>query len=110
MPKLRTWIMGWGRPRFVESGPALRPASVEAVRIAMRELVQQVPGAGTARLMGAIERSEDLQALWFLRSPLMQALSAGRGEAFARAAFIDLDLLFRRVWPDAPVSRIAPLG
>ena len=110
MAKLRAWMIGWSRPRFVESAPALPAGSLETVRLAMRELAQQVPGAGTARLMGAIERSEDLRALWFLRCPLMQALAEGRGEAHARGALIGLDLLFRRGWPDAPVSRAAPLG
>ncbi|MBC5783505.1 hypothetical protein H8N03_11165 [Ramlibacter sp. USB13] len=100
----------WGRPRFLESAPVMDACVVEEVRQAMRERVQEVPGAATARLMGAIERAPDLQALWFLRSPLMQALAKVRGELGARVALAELDLLFRQGWPDAPLSRFAALG
>jgi hypothetical protein len=70
----------------------------------MRELAQQAPGPAGARLLGSIERACDLQALWFLRSALMQALAGVHGERGAHAAMAGIDPLFRRGWPGAPVS------
>jgi hypothetical protein len=101
---LRCW-----RPRFLDSAPVMDGAGVEAVRQAMRELVQEAPGATSARLMGSIERAHDVRTLWFLRSPLMQALATTRGELGAREAVAELDGLFREGWPDAPVSRFPVL-
>jgi len=102
---LRCW-----RPRFLDSAPAMDDAGVETVRQAMRDLVQEAPGAATVRLMGSIERAHDVRTLWFLRSPLMQALATDRGELGAREAVAELDQLFRQGWPDAPVSRFPVLG
>jgi len=110
MLKPAWWITRWARPRFLESAPLMGTSPLEDVRQAMRERVQEVPGATTARLMGAIERADDLQALWFLRSPLMQALATTRGESGARNSLAELDLLIRQGWPDAPVSRFTELG
>ena len=103
-------VMRWVHPRFADSAPALEDARLEAARQAMRALVQQVPGVPTARLMGAIERAADLRTLWFLRPALMQALAGTRGELGAREALAEVDGLFRQGWPEAPVSRPAPLG
>lgn len=111
MPKLSSWSSFWSRSRFLDSQPLPgEPARLDAVRGAMRELVMELPGASGARLLGAIERSADVRALWFLRSPLMQALAAGRGELGAREALAELDPLFRQGWPGAPVGRSARLG
>ena len=104
------WIGSrWWRPRFLDSAPSLDESATDAVRAAMRRLAQQAPAAGTARLMGAIERADDVRTLWFLRSPLMNALAAQHGELGARAAVAELDRLFRERWPDAPVSRFPVL-
>ena len=110
MLKLARWAARWGRPRFLDSAPVMEDAGLEQVRQAMRVLVQEVPGPGTARIMGAIERAGDLRTLWYVRSPLMQALAATRGELGAREAMAEVDLLFRQGWPDAPVSRFPALG
>ena len=104
------WASLWARPRFLESGPACGGAPLESVRLAMRALVLELPGTSGARLLGSIERAQDLQTLWFLRSGLMQALASGRGESGARVALAELDALFRQGWPEAPVSRVAALG
>jgi hypothetical protein len=104
------WCWRWGRPRFVESAPLMESVGLETVRQAMRERVQEAAGAGSARLMGAIERAPDLRTLWYLRAPLMQALATVQGELGARAVLAELDALFRQAWPDAPVSRFAAVG
>jgi hypothetical protein len=104
------FVVRWVHPRFADSAPALQDHRLDAARLAMRVLVQQAPGASTARLMGGIERAPDLRALWFLRPALMQALAAHRGESGAREALAEVDGLFRQGWPDAPVSRLGALG
>jgi hypothetical protein len=110
MLKLAWWIARWERPRFLESAPVMEASRLEDVRQAMRERAQEAPGAATVRLLGAIERAPDLQALWFLRARLMQALATAHGESGAREALAEVDLLFRQGWPDAPVSRFPELG
>jgi len=110
MLRVARFLLRWVRPRFADSAPARADVRLETARQAMRALVQQVPGASTARLMGAIERAADLQALWFLRPALMQALAANRGELGAREALAGVDGLFRQGRRDAPVSRTAALG
>jgi hypothetical protein len=81
----------------------------EPVRAAMRALAREATGQKALRLALAIEVAQDLQALWFLRSSLMQALAAERGERHARTVLAGVDEQFRALWPDAPVSRPAPL-
>src|SRR5437763_16259745 len=104
------FFLRWVRLRLADSAPAREDVRLETAGQAMRALVHQVPGASTARLMGAIERAADLQALWFLRPALMQALAANRGELGAREALAGVDGLFRQGRRDAPVSRSAALG
>lgn len=109
-PSLSLPWSGWFR--LLEPAPAPGPAAadIEVVRRAMRELALQAQDVPGVRLLGAIERARDLQSLWFLRSSLMQALAAGQGERGARAAMADIDPLFRRGWPAAPVSPPGALG
>jgi hypothetical protein len=104
------FLLRWMRPRFADSAPALEGARLAAARQAMRGLVQQVPSASTARLMGSIERAPDLRTLWYLRPALMQALAADRGELGARVALAKVDALFRQGKCGVPVSRMAMLG
>lgn len=110
MLKSLSLLVRWTHPRFAPSGPVLDDAAVEDVREAMRALVQEVPSATNARLMGAIERAPDLRVLWFLRAPLMEAVATARGEAKARQALSRIDALMRAGWADAPVSRTMALG
>jgi hypothetical protein len=106
-----SWSSLWGRSQFIESQPVPDPGlQVHALRVAMRDLVMELPGPSGPRLLGAIERCPDVRTLWYLRSPLMQALATGRGELGAREALAELDGLFRQGWPEAPVSRSARLG
>lgn len=101
-------LLRWTHPRFAESASLLDADALEEVREAMRGAV--VPCAANARLMGAIERAQDLRGLWFLRGRLMEAVATTRGEACAREALCRIDGLLRARWPEAPVSRPAALG
>lgn len=51
----------------------------------------------------------DARAFWHLRPRLMQAVAAEHGEVQARRSVAALDAVLRRHWPEAPVSRPAPL-
>lgn len=81
------------------------PAAAEALRQAMRELARGLGPSCTPRLAYAIDASRDAASLWHLRSPLMQALAATRGERVAREQIAGLDTLFVRAWPRAPLRR-----
>jgi hypothetical protein len=109
-PSLSLPWSGWFRLLDPGMAPAPAAADVDAVRRAMRELAQQAPGPAGVRLLGSIERAPDLQSLWFLRSSLIQALAAGRGERGAHAAKAGIDPLLPRGWPAAPVSSPGRLG
>jgi hypothetical protein len=89
--------------------PPPREVNLEPVRRAMQQLVAGPATLRTARLKLGLETARDLRALWHLRGALMQALAAEGGEARARRQIAGIDPLFTDGWPEAPVSRPAPL-
>jgi hypothetical protein len=106
---LRRWhatISSWtgmGMPARTSRGNL--PAVAEPLRQAMRELARGIGPSCSPRLAYAIDASRDVASLWHLRSPLMQALAAARGERTAREQIAALDVLFLRAWPRAPLRR-----
>jgi hypothetical protein len=96
---LSSW--GWYAPAAV---PPVTGA-LEPVRQAMHELAAATPGIAAVRVGRLIVRCNDLQGLWHLRAPLMQALSAAVGELEARRQMVGVDAVFRVAWPEAPVTR-----
>lgn len=82
----------------------------EPVREAMCTLAESVRGLRAARLLLALRTSTDLRGLWYQRGALMQVLAAERGESAAAGELARIDALFRRAWPQAPVSRASVLG
>lgn len=61
----------------------------------------------------AVERrvmfAGDLQALWYLRSELMQALSADHGELVANEKMLRITRMFQGLLPQGMISRPAGL-
>ena len=92
-------------------GPAGHAAAheVEDLRAAMLAQLQGCSNAQAARLRLKAGCTCDAPSFWHLRPHLMQAVAAARGEAQARCSVAALDDVLRRHWPDAPLSRPAPL-
>ena len=84
--------------------PAQSGADPEPVRQAMQALAANLPAPAVPRLAAAIASRRDVAGLWHLRVALMQALAGAHGEADARRRMADLDAVFLRVWPGAPVT------
>lgn len=89
---------------------AAEHGDLEAVRTAMRGLLEGESSDARLRLRRSIAVARDLRTLWYLRSALMQVVAAEHGEGEARRALEAVDGLFRAGWPEAPVSRPAELG
>ena len=79
-------------------------ADPEPVRQAMKALATSLAGPAAQRLARAIATRRDVAGLWHLRVALMQALAGAHGEAAARRRIAELDAVFLRVWPGAPVT------
>lgn len=105
---LRAW-RGWQpalsslSPRRTRAVPA-RGGDPEPVRQAMEALAANLRMPSARRLAAAIATRRDVAGLWHLRVGLMQALAVAHGEAAARQRIADLDALFLRAWPGAPVA------
>lgn len=59
------------------------------------------PDEPYANLFRQIHRANSLQALWYLRSDLMAAISAQKGEAAARAEIAVISRTFEGLIPEA---------
>lgn len=82
---------------------------VDDLRAAMLAQLQGCGNAQAVRLRLKAGCTHDAPSFWHLRPGLMQAVAAERGEAQARRSVAALDEVLRRHWPDAPLSRPAPL-
>lgn len=105
---LRAWrcwpsSLNWLTPRRVPGRPATG-GDPEPVRDAMKALATSLRGPAAQRVAAAIATRRDVAGLWHLRVALMQALAGAHGEAAARRRIADLDAVFLRVWPGAPVT------
>jgi hypothetical protein len=76
------------------------PEAFERVRGAMLQLAD-AHCADARDLRHRLTYANDIDALWYLRSPLMAAIAARRGEPVARDAITRVTLLFRRNQPGA---------
>ena len=81
----------------------------ERVRRDMLAQVARCEGAEAALVRLRVQHALDMASLWHLRSRLMQLLAAQHGESDARRSLAGVDAVIREHWPDAPVSRPAPL-
>jgi hypothetical protein len=85
-------------------------AAADPVRDAMLRMAGTLRGSRATVLAEAIGGCRTLAELCELRSPLLQALSADRGELPALRQMMRFDTMVLAAWPDAPVSRPATLG
>jgi len=85
-------------------------AAADPVREAMLRLAATLRDSRATVLAEAIGGCRTLAELCELRSPLLQALSADRGELQALRQMMRIDAMVLAAWPDAPVSRPAALG
>jgi hypothetical protein len=111
---MRRLVAAWSwRPRLPWArhrphGP--RTVDIETVRRALHGLLHDVPASASPRLHRSLRLASEVSDLWHLRAGVMQAIAGQRGEAEARGRVAALDALFLAHWPQAPVSRPAPLG
>jgi Ni,Fe-hydrogenase III large subunit len=85
-------------------------AAADPVREAMLRLAATLRGSRATVLAEAIGGCRTLAELCELRSPLLQAVSADRGELYALRQMMRIDAMVLAAWPHAPVSRPAALG
>lgn len=74
---------------------------VEDVRKAMLEAFDIFCGSEYVELDDRISYARDLDALWYLRSPLMIAIAATHGEALARDRLLQITKAFAGYQPGA---------
>jgi hypothetical protein len=98
-PNLRNIHSFWGQ---VARGEATTDARTERVRHAMLEATPVVgPGEPHSAVFGRIRRAPDIQALWYLRSELMAAISSSQGEQMARREMAAVTKLFKGLVPES---------
>jgi hypothetical protein len=94
-------------PWFAPAAEPADEADPQPVRAAMRACLHDARGPHALRVLRSVGVARDLRSLWYLRSGLLQALAAERGELHARHVLAEIDVLFREAWPAAPVSPAA---
>ncbi len=82
---------------------------VERVRQAMLLAVDEHCGEGWSDIDDRISYAQDITALWYLRSDLMNAVAAVRGEAVARDCISTITVLFQGHQPGGKSSRFSNL-
>lgn len=82
----------------------------EDIRSSMLDSLQQGDTTRIPNLQGRIENARDIQALWFMRSDWMSALSAVQGETAARDHLLALNARFEGLLPDGMQSRPSSLS
>ncbi len=99
---VRDWMDALGmRPVRPETASSL--STLESIRQVMLDTVDHADTGKSAvqktRLHVRILGAKDAQALWYLRSDLMQLLSACDGEAQAGCALVEISVLFEGLIP-----------
>ncbi|MES2509804.1 MAG: hypothetical protein V4625_07725 [Pseudomonadota bacterium] len=99
---VRDWLDALGRGP-ARPGKPPRAASFENIRQAMLDTVARAESGGRAaprtRLTYRIMVARDIEALWFLRSDVMQLLSANTGELQALAELNAINARFKGLLP-----------
>lgn len=100
---VRGWLDTLGR-RTISTEIIPAAATLADVRQAMldaAERAESITGASRTRLVFRINAAHDAQALWYLRSDLMQLVSAAGGELEAWRQLDSISALFRGLIPAA---------
>jgi hypothetical protein len=85
---------------------AQAPAAVtERIRNAMLDALDRECLREHIELDARIARAKDVEALWYLRSDLLHAISSCRDESVARNALGDITQLFVGLHPGATAAR-----
>ncbi|MFM6993182.1 MAG: hypothetical protein ACKOWD_18320, partial [Rhodoferax sp.] len=84
----------------------------EDIRDAMLQSLAPHMGQGVdiPRVWASIARAVDIQALWYLRSDVMQFLADQSGEPSAQQTLSKITEMFRGVVPDAQMPRVRRVG
>jgi len=87
---LRNSFFGW-----MANQPAAEPsARLEDIRKAMLQVLEQGPQASNTAIERRILFAYDLDALWYVRPDLMNAVAAVRGESVARGCLNEITDMF----------------
>jgi len=105
-PNLRSHLHDPADRDMPSSTAWVRHQGLEEVRKAMLESLAGLAGSEVARMSMRLRYAGDIEALWYLRSDLLNTLAPARGEAGARGVLDQLTLLFHGRMPS--VSRPAP--
>ena len=104
-PTLRDSFFGWLMPSAAVVDPKNR---ADEIRELMLEELLGESGSGFGALASRIHAARDVEALWYQRTALMQALSHRRGEAHARATLDAITARFDGVLPRTMTASAAP--
>jgi hypothetical protein len=103
---LRDSFFGW--LGVAAPQPPLQPqqqqhaeAGLKLIRRRMLQALMTGGPFGASDLCGRLVTAQDVQALWYQRTDLMQVLCRSQGEAQARAVLSDITRLFEGLLPAA---------
>lgn len=87
---LRNSFFGW-----LAHQPAAEPSiRLEEVRKAMLEAIEQCADGSNSAIERKVLFAYDLDALWYLRTDLMSAIAASRGESTAHDCLANISSMF----------------
>jgi len=83
---------------------------VEFIRAAMAESMARAGEAGFEHIGRRVRNASDIEALWYLRADVMQAIATTEGESAARRKMARITPLFTGLLPRGLNSRPSPLS
>jgi hypothetical protein len=84
-------------------------AKVDAIRASMLRELEPHNATTHARVLWHVRSAVDIEALWYLRGEIMEALSAEHGEVAARETLVRISRLFKGQLPGSLKSRASRL-
>jgi hypothetical protein len=83
---------------------------VEFIRAAMSEAMARAGETGFEHVARRVRNAVDIEALWYLRADVMQAVATTEGESAARRRMARITPLFAGLLPRGLNSRPSPLS